>query len=199
MRFTAAFLRVISLGTLILACVSVQGQQASTNNNKQSAPRTYMSDPFFGIGYNVRNVHFEDAPPALRQHCRGLRRWKHMWIYAAWKAADADYYIVSGLLSDGTLDPETDGLTVKIHGAICAVDQPDWILSGSVNPYVSHNPIGAAPEVVNGLATDLLRRYTEAFGGKAEFLRAVRQTRSFSPSTLPNVVRSQFEQFAKSP
>ena len=96
------------------------------------------------------------------------------------------------------MDPLTDGLTIKIYAAECSFDQPGWILSGKVNPFVSH-PIGAAPEVVRGLVADLLRRYTAAFGGKAKFLQAVHQTRNFSLSNLPDPVRIEFQKFAKSP
>ncbi|HEY1760700.1 MAG TPA: hypothetical protein VGG72_35320 [Bryobacteraceae bacterium] len=192
MRFIAA------KGSFITVLLLFGPAEAQQTKNARPTPYTYMSDPIFGVDYSVKSVRFEEAPASLARLCHGRLPWKRMWIFAYFKAIDGDYYIVAGWTSDGYTDPLTDGLTIEIHGVDCSFDQPGWILSAKVNPYVSR-PIAAAPEVVSGLVTDLLRRYTAAFGGKAKFLRAVHQTRNFSPSNLPDPVRIEFDKFAKSP
>jgi hypothetical protein len=103
---------------------------AATFGQAQTASRSTMTDPVFGIVYDRRNVHFETAPARISELCRD-RRGETFWLYAHWNQSDTDYYVLSSYRS------ETSGMAAVIHGARCVEGLPDWILSG--NPKFAFN------------------------------------------------------------
>jgi hypothetical protein len=159
-----------------------------------------MWDPIFEMDYDTTTVHFEVAPASFGKRCRNLPEWKKMWIYASWKTPDAEYFIVNGWLNDRTLDPYTDGIVIELQGTECIIDQPGGIFSGKVYPYMNKwKHVEASPDVVRGLVSDMLHRYTVAFGGKKAFIKAVYSKSGIPPSGQFDAIRIPFEQYAKSP
>ncbi len=97
-----------------------------------------------------------------------------------------------------------------ISGGKCVEGLPDWILTGdpehgpqqargghSENAELARS-IKFTPEILQGLAADLLRRYTAAFGGKKYFLEAMRRD-GLPPDDKMPVLKKEFEKFSKSP
>jgi hypothetical protein len=175
----------------LMACASVE---------PQSVPDVGMMDPIFFLQYSVTAVHFELAPNSIRTRCRALRPWARLWIFAHFKNADGDYFIVNGLLKDGTLDSENDGFAIQIKGEECTVDGAGNIFHGNGEKDAkTYQSIRASQEVLHGLVEDMLQRYSLAFGGKARFLHALHQNKGFSSSNLFDSIREPFEEFAKTP
>jgi hypothetical protein len=153
-----------------------------------------MSDPVFGLVYDTGKVHFERAPPSVERMCAAdLQGRKNFWLYAYWKALDTEYFLLSSRESQ-----ESGGAAV-IHGNKCTLGLPDWILSGepSLNPDNRDRSIVFPASVLHGLASDLLKRYSVAFGSKRNFLDATHRLRHFSPTDLPPVLRTEYEAFSK--
>jgi len=157
--------------------------------------RWYMADPVFGIGYDIRKVHFERAPAILEKACAAdLRGRKGFWVYAYWKEGKTEYFVISNQQSQ-----ESGGAAVIRDGA-CTLGLPEWVLTGQVrfNPDNNDALIKFPPTVLRGLAVDLLRRYVAAFGGKGNFLEAVRKDGIPPDEKLP-VLKDEFDRFSKSP
>lgn len=142
-----------ALGIWLLFCANVNGQPRASSN--------HMTDPMFGIGYDTRKVHFESAPSSMGAACRRDLPPGTYWIYARWKdGGDAEYVYLSGP-SIADYDP----VTLQIRGAACSVIAPDWDTPGKSKLRAS---------IREGLIADLFRRYVDAFGGKREFVEALR-------------------------
>jgi hypothetical protein len=145
--------------------------------------------------YDAQKVRFEQAPPSIGRFCRDLRGEK-FWLYAYWKEADTEYFVLSNRKS------EVSGVGVVLRGTECATGLPDWVLTGDARnggPDKVNKPVRFSDTVLHGLALDVLRRYTAAFGGKKNFLQAVRMPPHSGPSYLEPVLRSEFEKFAREP
>jgi hypothetical protein len=159
-----------------------------------------MGDPLFGMSYDTTKVRFEEAPALVSQLCSELRGLK-LWLYAAQRTADAQFYIVSGLVlvrpdGQGPTDAEPDGGdAVEIRGTKCHLSTLDWLLSEKVNP--SPTAPKTSKQVVEALLSDALARYVRAFGGKQNFVRALSDSR-VSPADLPPILRNQLQAFEKS-
>jgi hypothetical protein len=142
-----------ALGIWVLFCADVNGQVRASSNR--------MTDPMFGIGYDTRKVHFEYAPSSIGPACRRDIPSGNYWIFARWKDTDgAEYVYLSG-----TPIADYDAVTLQIHGSGCSLIPSDWD-----TPEKSKLP----SSIREGLITDLFRRYVEAFGGKKEFVEALR-------------------------
>lgn len=176
----------ISLGLVVLSGSFGQAQTGSL-----------MSDPVFGITYDTRLVHFDRAPQSLERACAAdLRGRGNFWLYAYWKEGDTEYLVISNR------DSQESGGAAVIRGNKCTLGLPDWVLRGEAkfNPDNRDTSIRFTPAVLQGLSADLIRRYTAAFGGKKNFLGAVRRLSNFSPAAdLPPAVAREFERFTKDP
>jgi hypothetical protein len=93
-------------------------------------------------------------------------------------------------------------------GTHCKVaGNPDWVMTGdpkyapleyrdgALRPVVRDKNLKFPDSALHGLARDLLRRYTLAFGGKKKFLDAVRHSGISPHSDLTIVIRDEFEKF----
>jgi hypothetical protein len=162
-----------------------------------------MSDPVFGIGYDPLRVHFEAAPAKISSLCPEAKG-KRYWLYAYWHDATTEYFIISNLESS------VSGAGVIISGGKCVEGLPDWVLTGNLqyaptefrNGHLARRnfepSISFTPEVLHGLAADLLRRYTTAFGSKKNFVEAVRND-GLPPDDKTPILKKMFASFSKSP
>lgn len=159
-------------------------------------PLGSMEDPLFGISYDTQKVHFESVPVSLVKQCSELQnRYIEAWIYGQTKTEDTKYVIISGLMnSDGENaegpHPDVAGIAVSIHGTKCVTETADGFLWGK-NARAGWN----IPEsVLADAASDILHRYTKAFGGKKNFLENVKHREYLAP-----VMRKQLEIFEREP
>lgn len=165
-------------------------------------PNSAMSDPVFGIGYDPTRVHFEIAPPVISRLCSEAHG-REYWVYAHWKGPSAEFFIISNRES------VVSGGAVVISGGKCTQGVPPWLLTGNpeyaptelrdgrLQPLELDKGIAFTPAVLHGLAQDLLRRYTAAFGSKKAFLDAVAKDGLPPDENLP-VLKTEFEKFARS-
>lgn len=161
-----------------------------------------MSDPVFGIGYDLHSVHFQKAPAKISSLCPEAKE-KEYWLYAYWQSGTTEYFIISNHSSS------VSGVGVIISGKACVEGLPDWVLTGNPQyaptefrngrrePRRFEDPIDFPPVVLHGLAKDLLRRYAAAFGGKRGFLEALRRD-GLPPDEKTPVLKKEFDRFRKS-
>jgi hypothetical protein len=142
-----------ALGICLFFCADVSGQARASSY--------HMTDPMFGIGYDTRKVHFEYAPSSVGTACRRDFPSGNYWIYARWKDGDDAEYV----FLYGTPMADYDPVTLQIRGTACSLIPSDWD-----TPEKSKLP----DSIREGLITDLFRRYVDAFGGKKEFVEALR-------------------------
>jgi hypothetical protein len=147
-----------------------------------------MSDPVFGMGYDTRQVHFEEVPKRIADLCPRLREERY-WVYAYLKEGEVEHLVVSSRRS------HVSGGGVVIRGGACMLTLPDVLLYGIAD--TDAGDIVITPEIMHRLAADLFRRYQAAFGGKENFLREVSHN-GLAPSDLPLGFRREFEAYAKS-
>jgi hypothetical protein len=155
-------------------------------------------DPVFGVPYDAKQVHFEDAPAKIGELCTDLRgKGRTFSLYAYWGAGDMEYMVVSDAVSQDT------GVGVVLHGDVCYETTAEDLMNGVYfsNPKKgeAQKQIEALHDALNGLAADLLRRYTVAFGGKQKFLRELHKLPHFDPADLAPLLRKRFEEYAKQP
>lgn len=174
MRFIAVSNAVLLVATVALA---------------QSNGRSTMTDPVFGMVYDTKKIHFESAPNKIIKLCRDLHG-ERPWVYASLNLADAEYFVLSDAKS------ETSGVGIVVKGGRCAVSLPDWLLYGLGRPDNWDKSLEISNSAMNGLAQDLFRRYTSAFGGKANFIEAVSKG-GLALGDLPSRFRNQFEAFKR--
>src|SRR5262249_21592490 len=182
------FLRLLSIGLLFL---SLKPGEAKAEQK--------MLDPLFGIAYDPQQIHFDLVPEAISKLCPGYRG-KRMWVYAHFKKAETEYFIISFFAKyypDGpgrasiAADP---GTAIALRGNECRDDQSDWVMLGQVNPG-NKKPIIVDEAILDGLASDALERYTKAFGGKEKFLAALNENPS--PGDIAPVLQKHLDQFMK--
>lgn len=163
---------------------------------------TAMSDPLFGITYDSKTVRFETMPKQLAIQCARLRgRYSRAWVFGHFKSEDSEYYLISGLMDlakkgeagnhQSIVPDEGGGVIVAVKGSECTQDQSEYFFDQTTNPSKRATPIEASPSVLKGILQDAFERYTQAFGGRAEFLRHVK------PKAIgPSIIRVEFEKFA---
>lgn len=158
-----------------------------------------IDDPLFGISYDPQKVHFERVPPLLSQKCTSVReRYVVAWVYGHFQAADAQYFLVSGLMQSrdeetGALtvaQEEGDGTVVALRSSKCLMDQADYFFSQGVNPAKDATPIMVPKSVLRGVLQDAFKRYSNAFGGREKFVAKVK----IGAIAVP-IVREQLEIF----
>lgn len=166
--------------------------------------QSLMSDPVLGIVYDPAKIHFEMAPSEIGNLCP-MSRGKKFWLFAYLRTAVGEEFFV---LSNRETSVSGEG--VVISGGKCIEGLPDWILTG--NPEYGprdfrngHEQLSASagsikftPEVLHSLAVDLLRRYTVAFGGKKNFLHAMRKD-GLPPSDKMPILKEEFDKFSYGP
>jgi hypothetical protein len=159
-----------------------------------------MDDPLFGLTYSPGQVHFETAPASIAQKCPGLSG-RQLWAYAKWEGPTRLYWIVSGFVGvtpdgpgngPGYLEPDSIGVVVEFRGSECRLSTPEMVLSGKSGRSKKKRSVEITEEALNGLASDALRRYSAAFGGKAQFLQEVTRQR-VNRAKLPPVLRSHLK------
>jgi hypothetical protein len=161
-----------------------------------------MGDPLFGIMYDPQKVHFENAPTSLRERCSAL--WgRDLWLYAEFKTGETEYFVLSGLLQIHPDGPATrpassepdGGIVAEIRGTTCKLTVPDVFMWEQIASAPELKPLDVTDAILNGLVSDALRRYEAAFGGKSNFLDAVRMA-GLPPAQLPPVLRTKYLQYA---
>lgn len=132
-----------------------------------------MRDPIFNTRYDVRKVHFANAPDSLAQRCPGEVRPDKYWLYAHWKEGDSEFLIVSSIATRFK-----KGIGIVIIEGRCIADDSSWVMTGDPPGNHEYNPepyrgITIPVSARHGLAADFLRRSAEAFGGKEKYLKMI--------------------------
>jgi hypothetical protein len=157
-----------------------------------------MDDPLFGLTYSPGQVRFETAPGSIGRSCPSLSG-RQLWVYAKWEGPTRLYWIVSGFVAakpdsarnrPGYVEPDATGLVVELRGSECRLGTPRIVLSRKSGRSKKQKPIEISEQALNGLASDALRRYAAAFGGKAQFLQELARQR-VDRAKVPPVLRSQ--------
>lgn len=162
-----------------------------------------MTDPLFGISYDRETIHFGRVPSRLTKSCQRLRgMYVDAWAYGHLQTADAEYFLISGLMESHADEPggarsiapdEGGGVVVALRGSECLVDQVDYFLSQDINPAKRATPVLVSASVLKAILQDAFKKYVVAFGGKQEFLKRVKRN-----AALP-VVQEQLATFEKNP
>jgi hypothetical protein len=156
------------------------------------------SEPIFGMLYDAKSVHFEQAPQAIIQRCEKEKslKSKPFWIFAQAKFEGTEYFIMSNRTT------EDSGAGYIARGSECVEWLPERMMEGEST---ISGPKEAVPKwapltepVLKALAQDVFRRYTHAFGGKKNFLDAVKKG-GLAPKDMPRVLREQLAAFSREP
>lgn len=176
MRYIATFSLILSLSCAALGW---------------ARPPALFSDPVFGMTYDSRLVHFETAPKRVSQACPDLHG-QQFWLYAYHKTGNLEYFVLSNRQS------EDSGAGVILRGAECIEGLPDWLLSGDAKYHPSKVNDGQglfSEPALHSLSSDLLRRYAAAFGGKRNFLEAVKK-KGLPLQDLVPILRTELVKFS---
>lgn len=168
---------------LLLACVA-KGQPPS-------------SDPIFGMVYDSKTVHFEQAAAAVITQCETYKPLKNkpFWLFAHASVDGTEFFILSNRTT------EDSGAGFIQRGTQCVNWLPESMIAGeSALGSKDALPKWAAlnDAIVKALSQDAFRRYTQAFGGKKKFLDAV-QKGGLKPAELPKVFREELAAFSREP
>jgi hypothetical protein len=124
----------------------------------------------------------------------------------------------------GSIEPDPTGIAVALQGTKCTTDAADWVMSGEVDAPQSPKlpettsevlPGHGAPNVcdkygtchynvrsrqeeavLEGLASNALERFSEAFGGKQAFLSVFKQSVRH-PDLIEPVLRTSLDEYRK--
>jgi hypothetical protein len=177
MRFTTRFI------FMLFVCAAAKAQPPS-------------SDPIFGMVYDAKRIHFEQAPAAVVAQCKTLKelKTKPFWIFAHAKMEGTDYFI----LSNRTTDVSGVGLVVRANE--CVEWLPERMINGESTDGKDALPKWAplTDPVLKSLSNDAFQRYTQAFGGKKSFLDALHKG-GLPPQELPKVLRDELAVFSREP
>ena len=157
--------------------------------------RVAMVDPVFSMSYDPTKVHFELAPPSLEERCPAARRGEKYWLYAYWKDGDTEFFLISSPASQLT------GGAAVIRDGQCTLGNPDWVLTGNPEYHYGekiNGQIHFSEATLKGLASDLLRRYATAFGGKKNLLAEIHKQGIPPDDHLPQLKKA-FDEFAANP
>jgi len=123
----------------------------------------------------------------------------------------------------GDISPDEDGVAVALQGSKCTTDDAAWVMSGEIDANGKAKLPEAFPEalpghgahrvcdkygtchyevrshqaeaVLEGLASDVLERFSKAYGGKQGFLSVLQK--SGPHPDLPPVLRSRLDEYRK--
>jgi hypothetical protein len=166
-----------------------------------------VQEPVFGIYYDPHIVHFKKATNIIMPCKKELEGLSKVTVYANWQSKDASYFIVSGLISNAETHNKYESstaLALKIKNDICQSVAGDFFLAGENAPTYGQSEGDSTFDVeeaaVEGITTDILNRYSKAFGSKEKFLTILRQSHfDFNPdpilNPMPSVLRSKLEDF----
>jgi len=139
---------IVSLVTLTAATLAATGQGRPE--------RPDMVAPLYDIEYIASSVHFDPAPASITSLCHEFKG-RSLWLYAAYRTNDAEYYVVSGYIPETNKDdkyatelPGT-GDIVALKGGHCAVRDTVWTFSGTIDPSKRNALPATFPEVLPGL------------------------------------------------
>jgi hypothetical protein len=153
------------------------------------------SDPIFGMTL-AKSIHFEQAPAPVALHCQTLKelKTKPFWIFAHVKVDGTEYFILSNRITDVT------GVGLVERGNECVEWLAERIINGEATDGKDSLPKWAPlnDAVLKALAQDAFRRYTQAFGGKKNFLDAEHKG-GLAPQELPKVFREELAIFSREP
>jgi hypothetical protein len=153
------------------------------------------SDPIFGMAL-AKSIHFEQAPAPVVLHCAGLKelKTKPFWLFAHAKIEGIDYFILSNRTTDVT------GVGLVERGNECVEWLAESIMAGESTLGKDSLPKWAPlnDAVLKALVQDAFRRYTQAFGGKKNFVDAEHKG-GLKPEDMPKVLRDEMAAFAAQP
>jgi hypothetical protein len=173
------------------------------------ASKSQAQNPIFGTDYDQLKVKYDDFPDAAKRLCARVdNQVKYYWVYAHYKSADSEYYIVMDKR------PDPDGYdfatAIWIHGSKCTEDKQsaDWTLSGvpPKNGYGTVDAVERLPgldahkisfgalsdayyytfrsaheeEILRGLIKDGIQRAVRARGSDASFRKQACSARIMS-------------------
>jgi len=168
---------------MLLVCTAAQAQPP-------------YSDPIFGMTYDAKLIHFEQAPASVVSRCQTLKnlKTKPFWLFAHAKIGDTDYFILSNRTTD------VSGVGLIERGNECIEWLPERLINGESTDGKDTLPKWAplTDPVLKALAQDAFRRYTQAFGGKNSFLEALKKG-GLKPDELPKVFRDELAVFSLQP
>jgi hypothetical protein len=164
-----------------------------------------MSDPIFGLQYNIKKISFDPVPVSVRRMCKGLiiSRPK-LWVFAKSKTDRASYFLVSGFInvypdvekenkSPPTLEIDSLGVIVELRGNECRSASADSVMSDDLESRSKvDKPLRINLDEIDNLYADLIQRYIKAFGGKEAFLLELRRQK-FSLASLDFSVKAHLE------
>lgn len=168
---------------LLLACGAANGQPPS-------------SEPIFGILYDAKLVHFEQAPASIVTQCETYKPLKNkpFWLFAHAKIEGTEYFILSNRTT------QDSGAGYIARGSECVEWLPESMIYGESSSGKDALPKWAPLNdgVLKALSQDAFRRYTQAFGSKKNFLDAL-QKGGLAPKDLPKVLREELALFSREP
>jgi hypothetical protein len=154
------------------------------------------SDPIFGMVYDAKRIHFEQAPAAVVAQCKTLKelRTKPFWVFAHAKIEGTEYFILSNRTTD------VSGVGLVVRGSECVEWLPERMINGESTDGKDALPKWAplTDPVLKALSDDAFARYTQAFGRKKNFLDALHKG-GLRPDELPKVLRDELAAFSREP
>jgi hypothetical protein len=154
------------------------------------------SEPIFGMIYDAKLIHFEQAPASILEHCKTLKdlRSKPFWVFAHAKREGTEYFILSNRTTD------VSGVGLVMRGSECVEWLPERIINGESTDGKEALPKWAplTDPVLQALSEDAFRRYSQAFGGKKNFLETLHKG-GLPPQELPKVLRDELAVFSREP
>jgi hypothetical protein len=154
------------------------------------------SEPIFGMVFDAKRIHFEQAATSILEPCKTLKtlRSKAFWTFAHAKIEDTQYFILSNRTT------EVSGVGIVVRGSECVEWLPERMINGEATDGKDSLPNWAPlnDSVLKALAQDAFRRYAQAFGGKKNFLEALRKG-GLAPDEIPKVLRDELAAFSREP
>ncbi len=136
----------------------------------KAKPPRILQDPVFGLRYSVEKVKFDPLPAEIKAKCPELesKRWgRQLWIYAQATEGKSTYYVVGGYAINRfpstefpkKFEIDTVGAMFHVDGEICKLIGPPR------EEFQARPTEDIAPTILQQLGGDLVKRFTNAFGG----------------------------------
>ncbi len=161
----------------VLAANSLAGYAQTARN----------SDPVFGIQYNPKLVHFDKAPPLIAEACKDMQG-KDLVMFAHFTDRNTQYFIVQEDLGEF-------GVAVAIRGKHCTEIDSDRFLYEGTDALANQGIAVRKREgtrVLDGIALDIVNRYSKAFGGREKLLNALGPRANIMPNSA---FRTDFKRY----
>lgn len=153
-------------------------------------------DPIFGVPYDFVKANFERAPRNVYELCRINA--KKLWVFGSASSQGSEYYIVSGLYfssGDGggkTIESGVAGEVVEIHGNSCVAVSAEIVLWKLPQRSKIDKHLVLSDQVLENLASDVVRRYSQAFAGKENFVRLLKDNK-VKLNSLPPIIEGKIK------